>query len=179
MPEQPGWVNGTLVAVDGIGVLLSGDAGVGKSETALALLARGHVLVSDDGVTLHSDRHARLIGSAPDCCAGFLLVRELGSLDVAALYGEQALRATQLIDLVIQLAPDGRVPSFVGLQAAEQTLALHGHQLPLIRLTGNRQRPWWVLVEAAAKNHRQRRHGIDAAALLAHRHSDHLQACEG
>ncbi len=96
-------IHGVLVDVYGVGVLIMGESGIGKSEAALELIKRGHRLVSDDVVEIRKVSDATLVGTAPDITRHFIELRGIGIVDVKTLYGVQSVRETQNIDLVITL----------------------------------------------------------------------------
>ena len=96
-------IHGVLVDVYGVGVLIMGESGIGKSEAALELIQRGHRLVSDDVVEIRKVSDETLVGTAPDITRHFIELRGIGIVDVKSLYGVQSVRATQNIDLVITL----------------------------------------------------------------------------
>jgi HPr kinase/phosphorylase len=96
-------IHGVLVDVYGVGVLITGESGIGKSETAIELIKRGHRLVSDDVVEIRRVSEETLIGSAPDITKHFIEMRGVGIIDVKTLYGVSSVRETQTIDLVIKL----------------------------------------------------------------------------
>nr|WP_330369752.1 HPr(Ser) kinase/phosphatase [Butyrivibrio sp. FCS014] len=96
-------IHGVLVDVYGVGVLITGESGIGKSETAIELIKRGHRLVSDDVVEIRRVSDETLIGSAPDITKHFIEMRGVGIIDVKTLYGVSSVKETQNIDLVIKL----------------------------------------------------------------------------
>ena len=96
-------IHGVLVDVYGVGVLIMGESGIGKSEAALELIKRGHRLVSDDVVEIRKVSDETLVGSAPDITRHFIELRGIGIVDVKTLFGVQSVRETQNIDLVITL----------------------------------------------------------------------------
>jgi HPr kinase/phosphorylase len=158
-------VHGALVQVQGVGVLLLGPSGVGKSEAALELVTRGHRLVADDVVEL-SPEAGRLVGSAPRPIRHYLEIRGLGILFVPELYGAEAVLERCAIDLVCRLDP-ARVPGEferVGLERPQERLA--DVTLPSVRLPVRPATSLGVLVEAAARDHLMRARGPSAAARL-------------
>ena len=168
-------VHGVMVNIQGIGVLISGRSGVGKSELALELLARGHRLVADDAVELLRplpDSHPELIiGRCPPLLQDFLEVRGLGILDVARMYGRQAVLRRQRLDLIITLrqAADAK-PDYVerleGLRSQRDVL---GCRLPQISLPVAVGHNLGTLAEAACRDHWLRVGGYRADAEFAHR----------
>lgn len=96
-------IHGVLVDVYGVGVLIMGESGIGKSEAALELIKRGHRLVTDDVVEIRKVSDDTLVGSAPDITRHFIELRGIGIVDVKSMFGVQSVRETQNIDLVITL----------------------------------------------------------------------------
>jgi len=158
-------VHGALVQVQGVGVLLLGPSGIGKSEAALELVARGHRLVADDVVEL-AHEGGRLRGRAPAPIRHYLEIRGLGILFVPELYGAGAVLDECTVDLLCRLDPDRPSGEFerVGLERPHETLA--GAALPTVRLPVRPATSLGVLVEAAALDHRMRERGPSAAARL-------------
>jgi len=158
-------VHGALVQVQGVGVLLLGPSGVGKSEAALELVTRGHRLVADDVVEL-SREAGRLFGRALERIRHFLEIRGLGILFVPELYGAESVLEQCAIDLVCRLDPNRAPGEFerVGWERPQETLAEVA--LPTVRLPVRPATSLGVLVEAAARDHRMRERGPSAAARL-------------
>jgi HPr kinase/phosphorylase len=158
-------VHGALVQVQGVGVLLLGPSGVGKSETALELVTRGHPLVADDVVELRVV-DGRVIGRAPEPIRHYLEIRGLGILFVPELYGREAVLVESPIDLLCRLERDapGLEYERVGLERPREALA--GVELPVVRLPMRPATSLGVIVEAAARDHRMRARGPSAAARL-------------
>jgi HPr kinase/phosphorylase len=158
-------VHGALVQVQGVGVLLLGPSGVGKSEAALELVTRGYRLVADDIVEL-SPEAGRLFGSAPPAIRHFLEIRGLGILFVPELYGADAVLERCAVDLVCRLDPARPAAEFerVGLERPQETFA--EVSLPSVRLPVRPATSLGVLIEAAARDQRMRERGPSAAARL-------------
>jgi HPr kinase/phosphorylase len=158
-------VHGALVQVQGVGVLLLGPSGVGKSETALELVTRGHRLVADDVVVLERES-GRLYGRAPEPIRHYLEIRGLGILYVPELYGPEAVLDRVAVELVCRLERDrpGAEYERVGLERPEEKLG--DVALPSVRLPVRPATSLGVLVEAAARDHRMRERGPSAAARL-------------
>ena len=158
-------VHGALVRVRGVGVLLLGPSGVGKSETALELVARGHALVADDVVELARAGDA-LVGRAPAHIRAYLEIRGLGILFVPELYGEHAVAEESRVDLLCRLERDapGREYERVGLERPRERLA--EVELPVVRLPVRPATSMGVIVEAAALDHAMRTRGPSAAERL-------------
>ncbi|HXH04739.1 MAG TPA: hypothetical protein VNN09_15665 [Candidatus Competibacteraceae bacterium] len=164
----PATWHGVLLRVDGLGVLLCGDSGSGKSELALELVSRGHRLVADDCVELEVAADGSLVGRSPHGLGRFLEVRDLGILDIQRLYGEQAVLAEQRLDLIIRLERDA-APAADRLHGRRESITVCGIPLPLLCLGRARERSLAVLVECAVRTELARRDGYDAAQELANR----------
>jgi HPr kinase/phosphorylase len=154
-----------LVQVLGVGVLLRGPSGVGKSEAALELVTRGHRLVADDQVELEA-AGGRLLGRAPTRIRHYLEIRGLGILFVPELYGSEAVAEEAVIDLVCRLDPARAAGEFerVGLERPSETLA--GLAIPAVFIPVRPATSLGVLVEAAVRDHRMREHMTSGAAHL-------------
>lgn len=164
-------LHGVFMRVNGLGVLLTGASGVGKSELALELINRGHRLVADDAADFQIDGAGRLMGSCPPLLHGFLEARSLGILNIARLYGKRALAGDTPLDLIIALDAPGPSPD-VGLERllgrrAERTLA--GHAVPEISIPIRLGHNLAVLVEAACDDLKLRRRGYRADEDLTRR----------
>ena len=158
-------VHGALVQIQEVGVLLLGPSGVGKSETALELVTRGHALVADDVVELEAVG-GRLVGRAPHAIRHYLEIRGLGILFIPELYGARSVLSESPIDLICRLERDrpGLEYERVGLERPSEEIA--GVQLPAVRLPVRPATSLGVIVEAAARDHRMRARGPSAAARL-------------
>ena len=156
--------HGVLVEVYGEGVLLLGDSGVGKSETAIELLKRGHRLIADDAVEIKKVSATTLVGRAPEIIRHYVELRGIGIVDVRRLFGMGAVKDTEKIDLVINLEPwqDGKMYDRLGLD--EQTTEILGIKVPSIVLPVCPGRNLSVVIEVAAMNNRQKRMGYNTAA---------------
>ena len=159
-------IHGVLVDVYGVGVLIMGESGIGKSEAALELVKRGHRLVSDDVVEIRKVSDETLVGSAPDITRHFIELRGIGIVDVKNLFGVLSVKQTQNIDLVITLEDWDRDKEYDRLGLEEQYTEFLGtkvvcHQLPI-----RPGRNLAVIVETAAINHRQKNMGYNAAQEL-------------
>jgi HPr kinase/phosphorylase len=158
-------VHGALVQVQGVGVLLLGASGVGKSETALELVTRGHALVADDVVEL-SREGERVVGRAPEAIRHYLEIRGLGLLFVPELYGAHAVRADSPVDLLCRLEHDAPGLEFERVGHARPRESLLGVELPVVRLPVRPATSLGVIVEAAARDHASRARGPSAAERL-------------
>lgn len=159
-------MHGVLVEVYGIGILITGKSGVGKSETALELIKRGHRLVADDAVEIRRVEENILRGTAPELIKHFLEIRGIGILDIKRLYGVGAIRNSKVIDLVIELEywDDNKQYDRIGLD--EEYAVILDTKVPKITIPVRPGRNLAMIVEVAARNHRQKRMGYNAAEEL-------------
>ncbi len=158
--------HGVLVEVYGEGCLLTGDSGVGKSETAIELIKRGHRLVSDDVVELRKVSDVTLVGSAPDITRHFIELRGIGIIDVKTLFGVESVKDTQSVDLVIKLEEWDRDKEYDRLGLHEEYTEYLGNKIVCHSLPIRPGRNLAVIVESAAVNHRQKKMGYNAAEEL-------------
>lgn len=159
-------VHGVLVDVYGIGILITGSSGIGKSETALELIKRGHRLVADDAVEIRQIEDGVLVGESPDLLKNLLEIRGLGILNVMTLFGAGAIRTRKQIEFVIQLElwKDDMQIDRLGLD--ENSMRILDTELPFISLPVMPGRNLAVLIEVAAMNQRLKRIGFNAAKDL-------------
>ena len=155
--------HGVLVEVYGEGILLLGDSGVGKSETAIELLKRGHRLIADDAVEIKRVSATTLVGRAPEIIRHYVELRGIGIVDVRRLFGMGVVKETEKIDLVINLETwqDGKMYDRLGLD--EQKTNILGIDVPSIVLPVCPGRNLSVVIEVAAMNNRQKRMGYNTA----------------
>jgi HPr kinase/phosphorylase len=158
--------HGVLVEVFGEGVLIIGESGIGKSETAIALVERGHRLIADDAVEIKRVSAKTLVGSAPSLIKHYVELRGIGIIDVRRLYGMGAVKDTEKIDLVIHLEPwvEGKMYDRFGLD--DQTYNILGVDVPSITVPVRPGRNLAIILEIAAMNHRQKKMGYNTAAEL-------------
>jgi HPr kinase/phosphorylase len=161
--------HGVLVEVYGIGILMVGESGIGKSETALELIKRGHRLVADDAVEIKRVDNSTLVGSAPEVIRHFMEIRGVGILDVVQLFGVGAVRNTKAIDLVIELENWKDQKQYDRLGMDEEYINILGVDLPKNTIPIKPGRNLAMIVEVAARNHRQKRMGFNAAETLNNR----------
>ena len=159
-------IHGVLVDVYGVGVLIMGESGIGKSEAALELIKRGHRLVSDDDVEIRKVSDETLVGSAPDITKHFIELRGIGIVDVKNLFGVLSVRETQNIDLVITLEDWDRDKEYDRLGLEEQHTEFLGKKVVCHQLPIRPGRNLAIIVETAAINHRQKSMGYNAAQEL-------------
>ena len=155
--------HGVLVEVYGEGILLLGESGVGKSETAIELLKRGHRLIADDAVEIKRVSGTTLVGRAPEIIKHYVELRGIGIVYVRRLFGMGAVKETEKIDLVINLEPwqNGKMYDRLGLDS--QTTNILGIEVPSIELPVCPGRNLSVVIEVAAMNNRQKRMGYNTA----------------
>ncbi|MBO5715768.1 MAG: HPr(Ser) kinase/phosphatase [Clostridia bacterium] len=158
--------HGVLVEVFGEGVLILGDSGIGKSETAIALVERGHRLIADDAVEIKRVSAKTLVGSAPSLIKHYVELRGIGIIDVRRIYGMGAVKDTEKIDLVIHLEQwvEGKMYDRFGLD--DQTYNILGIDIPSITVPVRPGRSLPIILEIAAMNHRQKKMGYNTAAEL-------------
>ena len=159
-------IHGVLVDVYGVGVMIMGESGIGKSEAALELVRRGHRLVSDDVVEIRKVSDDTLVGTAPDVTKHFIELRGIGIVDVKMLYGVQSVRETQNIELVITLEDWDREKKYDRLGMEEQYTEFLGNKVVCHQLPIRPGRNLSIIVETAAINYRQKKMGYNAAEEL-------------
>ena len=155
--------HGVLVEVYGEGILLLGDSGVGKSETAIELLKRGHRLIADDAVEIKRVSATTLIGRAPEIIRHYVELRGIGIVDVRRLFGMGAVKESEKIDLIINLETwqEDKMYDRLGLDA--QTTNILGIEIPSIVIPVSPGRNLSVVIEVAAMNNRQKKMGYNTA----------------
>jgi HPr kinase/phosphorylase len=158
--------HGVLIEVYGEGVLIVGESGVGKSETALELVKRGHRLVADDIVEITKVSDTTLIGRSPEIIRHFIEIRGIGFIDVKNLYGVGSVKVIESIDLVIDLEiwDETKVYDRVGLE--QKYINILGIDLPYILVPVREGRNLAIIIEVAAMNNRQKNMGYNAAQAL-------------
>ncbi len=155
--------HGVLVDVYGIGVLLTGDSGVGKSEAALELVKRGHQLVADDVVDICRVADDRLTGEAPETIRHFMEIRGIGIIDIRAMYGVGSVVINKSIDLVIHLEKWDSSKEYDRLGLDEETVTILGVKVPTQLLPVRPGRNLAIIIEVAARNLSLKRLGYSAA----------------
>ena len=162
-------VHGVLVDIYGMGVLIQGDSGIGKSETALELVKRGHRLVADDRVDIYAKDEMTLWGEPAEILRHLLEIRGVGIIDVMSLYGASAVRNSSQVQLGIYLEnfEDGKV--FDRLGNGNEEIELQGVKIPRVRIPVKTGRNVSVVIEAAAMNYRAKQMGFDATKTFEER----------
>ncbi|MCQ2482435.1 MAG: HPr(Ser) kinase/phosphatase [Clostridia bacterium] len=161
--------HGVLVEVLGEGVLILGDSGVGKSETALELVKRGHRLVADDQVEILKVSETTLLGRAPEVIRHLIEIRGIGILNVKELYGVSAVKVQENIDFVINLEPWDEKKMYERVGLNEETNNILGIEVPSITIPVAPGRNLAIIVEVAAINYRMKKMGTSTARDLANR----------
>lgn len=167
-------IHGVLVDVYGVGVLIMGESGIGKSEAALELIKRGHRLVTDDVVEIRKVSDETLVGSAPDITRHFIELRGIGIVDVKSMFGVQSVRETQNIDLAITLEEWDREKEYDRLGLEENYTEFLGNKVVCHSIPIRPGRNLAIIVESAAVNHRQKKMGYNAAQELYKRVQENL-----
>ena len=158
--------HGVLVEVYGEGILILGDSGVGKSESAIELIMRGHRLVADDAVEIRLVAD-QLIGTAPEVIRNYIELRGIGVIDVQQLFGMRAVMPESQIDLVVEFEPWDSSKAYDRLGIEDRFIDILGKQVPCVTLPIRPGRNLASIVEVAAMNNRHRRYGYNAAEELA------------
>ena len=166
--------HGVLLDIYGEGVLITGDSGIGKSETAIELVKRGHRLVADDAVEIRrvSDQ---LIGKAPELIRHYIELRGIGVIDVQQLFGMSAVILEAQIDLVVHLEQWREDKFYDRFGLDEETVDILGVELPILTIPVMPGRNLAVIVEVAAMNNRHKKYGYNAAQKLAEELERHAQ----
>lgn len=165
-------IHAVLVDVHGVGTLITGDSGIGKSETALELIKRGHRLVADDAVEISRYGEDALYGTAPDILKHVMEVRGLGILNVNALFGIGAVRPNSKINIIIHLQEwkEGQIYDRLGLE--EETQNILGVEIPRKTVPVHPGRNLASIVEVAAMNYRLHQLGYHSAREFVARHTE-------
>mgnify|MGYP000930992330 CR=1 FL=1 len=158
--------HGVLVEVYGEGILILGESGVGKSETAIELVKRGHRLVADDAVEIKKVSQRTLVGSAPEIIRHFIEIRGIGIIDVKKIFGMGAVKDTEKIDLVINLEAWNDNKHYDRLGLVDEYTDILDLKIPSLTIPVRPGRNLAIIVEIAAMNHRQKKMGYNAAEEL-------------
>ncbi|OAI57363.1 aldolase [Verrucomicrobiaceae bacterium SCGC AG-212-N21] len=157
-------LHGCLVDVQGVGVLIMGQSGSGKSEAVLGLLERGASMVADDVVNLRLIEEREIQGSAPELTRNMMEVRGIGLLNVAAIFGVGAVRLSKRLDLIVRLMTNPNLAELERVGVGAHSVEVLGHQVPLMEVPVIAGRDVGGLIEIAALNHKLRTFGYNAAA---------------
>ena len=167
--------HGVLVEVYGEGVLLLGESGVGKSETAIELVKRGHRLVADDAVEIKRVGVNRLVGSAPELIRHYIVLRGIGVVDVQQLFGMSAVREDQDIDLVVSLEQWNDETMYDRLGLEELYTVILDVKVPSLTVPVKPGRDLAIIVEVAAMNTRHKKMGYNAAQAFTQQINEHFE----
>lgn len=167
-------IHGVLVDVYGVGVLIRGESGIGKSELALELIKRGHRLVTDDAVEIRKVSDDTLVGSAPSITKHLIELRGIGIIDIKSLYGVQSVKETQNIDLVITLEEWEKGKEYDRLGLEDEYTEFLGNKVKCHTIPIRPGRNLAVIVESTSINHRQTQMGYNAAQELYRRLQESL-----
>lgn len=167
--------HGVLVDVHGVGVLIIGSSGVGKSETALELVKRGHQLVADDVVEIVKVSDTRLIGECPEMVRHFMEIRGIGIIDIRAMYGIGAVARSKSIDLVIRLENWVEGKSYDRLGLVDDYVEILGVKVPQQLTPVRPGRNLAIIIEVAARNLSLKRMGYSAAHELDRRLNERIR----
>ncbi len=159
-------MHGVLIEVFGEGILLTGESGVGKSETAIELVKRGHRLVADDAVEIRKVSQKTLVGSSPDMIRHLIELRGIGIVDVKNIFGIGAVKDTENINLIINLEPWQSGKHYDRLGLDNFTTEIMDLAIPSMTIPVKPGRNLAIIIEVAAMNHRQRKTGYNAAEEL-------------
>lgn len=159
-------IHGVLVDIYGEGVLITGESGIGKSETALELIKRGHRLVADDAVEIKKVSQNTLVGSCPEVIRYFIELRGIGIINVKKMFGVQSVKDTQGIDLIIKLEAWEKGKQYERLGLNEEYMEILGNNVVCQTLPVRPGRNLAMICESAAVNRRQKKMGYNATEAL-------------
>ncbi|MCY7024154.1 MULTISPECIES: HPr(Ser) kinase/phosphatase [Streptococcus] len=165
-------VHGVLMDIYGMGVLIQGDSGIGKSETGLELVKRGHRLVADDRVDIYAKDEMTLWGEPAEILRHLLEIRGVGIIDVMSLYGASAVKDSSQVQIAVYLENFDVHKTFDRLGNDAEELEVAGVRIPRIRIPVKTGRNISVVIEAAAMNYRARQMGYDATKIFEERLTD-------
>lgn len=168
-------VHGVLVDVYGVGVLITGKSGVGKSETALELVKRGHRLVADDCVEIRQEDQDTLVGNAPGLIEHLLEIRGVGIINVMTLFGAGAVRSHKRISLIINLELWDQNKQYDRLGLEEEKMKIIDTEVTKMTVPVRPGRNLAVIIEVASMNFRLKRMGINAAEQFSNRLTDVIE----
>lgn len=158
--------HGVLVEVYGEGILITGDSGVGKSETAIELVKRGHRLIADDAVELRKVSSRKIMGAAPQNIRHFIELRGIGIINVARLFGVGSVKSSVEVEMVVELEPWDRTKNYDRTGLETETYDILGVKVPSRLIPVMPGRNLAVILETAAMNNRQKEMGYNAAQEL-------------
>lgn len=162
-------VHGVFVDVYGLGVLIQGDSGIGKSETALELIKRGHRLIADDRVDVYQKDELTAIGEPPAILEHLIEIRGIGIIDVMSLFGASAVRGSMEVQLAVYLEAWASDKQYDRLGTDTTTVEIAGVDVPQIKIPVKTGRNVAIIIEVAAMNHRAKSMGYDATKTFEER----------
>ncbi len=176
--QQSTTIHGVLMEIFGLGLLLVGESGIGKSEIALGLISRGHRLVADDAVTISVDEYQALTGSCPELLKDFLEVRGLGILNIRNMFGETAVKDQVSLDLIVKLIDinDSIIIESNRLLGIHSEQIILGIAVPEVTIPIGPGRNISVLIESAVRNHKSKLKGYHAAEDFLERQKNYLES---
>lgn len=158
--------HGVLVEVYGEGILLVGDSGVGKSETAIELIKRGHRLIADDAVEIRRVSNKTLVGSAPENIRHFIELRGIGIINARRIFGMGAVKVSEKIDMCINLEIWDNTKVYDRMGIDSEYTEILGNKVPVMTIPVKPGRNLAIIIEVAAMNNRQKKMGYNAAQEL-------------
>lgn len=167
-------MHGVLVEIYGVGVLITGNSGVGKSEAALELVKRGHRLVADDAVDIRRVSAGRLVGQAPEMVRNFMEIRGIGIINVATLFGIGSVMLSKSIDMVVHLEHWQQDKEYDRLGLTDETRKILDVDVPWLLMPIRPGRNLAVVLEVAARNLRLKQQGYSAAKDLEQRFNERM-----
>ena len=167
--------HGVLMEVYGEGVLITGESGIGKSETAVELLKRGHRLIADDAVEIKKVSGSMLVGSAPELIRDYLELRGIGIVNVAKLFGMGAVKVENEVNLVVNIVPWNTHEVYDRLGLEDQYTEILGVKVPMNTIPVTPGRNLAVILEVAAMNNRQRKFGYNPALEFIEQTNRHFE----
>ena len=171
--------HGVLMEVYGEGILIIGESGIGKSETAVELLKRGHRLIADDAVEIKKISETSLLGNAPELIRNYIELRGVGIINVAKLFGMGAVKTENEINLVVNIVPWNTHEVYDRLGLEDQYMEILGVKIPLNTIPVTPGRNLAVILEVAAMNNRQRKMGYNAALEFTEQINRHFDETMG
>ncbi len=158
--------HGVLIEIYGEGVLIMGESGVGKSETAVELVKRGHRLIADDAVEIRKASNITLVGSSPDNIRHFLELRGIGIVNARQLFGIGSVKLSEKIDMVVEMELWNPEKTYDRMGVDTHYMTILGVKVPLLNIPVKPGRNLAVILEVAAMNNRQKKMGYNAAKDL-------------
>lgn len=169
-------VHGVLIEVHGEGLLITGDSGIGKSETAIELIKRGHRLVADDAVEIRRMSRTQVVGLAPELIRYMMELRGVGIIDIRRIFGIGAVLERSKIDLLVDLEKWNSEKAYDRLGLESETASFLGVKVPKITIPVAPARNLAVILEVAAMNNRLKRMGINSAEELVNAYNAHIDS---